>query len=73
MAAHKRVDYLKLSKEAAEEFEKEKDPTTAGLPWPTYNGGKQFVCSKCGIRFDTSAGIARHQVYDCPSEPDAGR
>jgi hypothetical protein len=35
------------------------------LPWPGYNGGKQFVCDLCGVHFDTSAGIAKHSVEDC--------
>lgn len=35
------------------------------LPWPDYNGRKQFLCQQCGTRFDTSTGYARHQVYDC--------
>ena len=37
------------------------------LPWPGYNGGKQFACEKCGTRFDTSAGFAKHSVYGCVS------
>ena len=40
---------------------------TSRLPWPGYNGGKQFVCEKCGTRFDTSAGFAKHSVYSCVS------
>jgi hypothetical protein len=48
------------------------------LPWrgPGYHGGKQFVCKRCGCRFDTSAGHARHQVYDCnerSGKHDSGR
>lgn len=38
---------------------------TDGPPWPSYNGGKQFCCEQCGTRFDTSTGIAKHQVYGC--------
>jgi hypothetical protein len=37
----------------------------ARCPWPGYNGGKQFRCNLCGAHFDTSSGIARHQVYGC--------
>jgi hypothetical protein len=37
----------------------------ADLPWPGYNGGKQFACEKCGAHFDTSAGFAKHSVYGC--------
>ena len=61
MAGYRRVDYLKLAEDAlryrGDEFE--------DLPWLGYNVGKQFVCEQCGTRFDTSAGYARHQVYDC--------
>jgi hypothetical protein len=39
----------------------------AGLPWPGYHGGQPFVC-RCGVVFDTSAGYAQHQVYDCKAE-----
>jgi hypothetical protein len=42
--------------------------TVSGLPWPAYNGGKQFECDQCGRRFDTSTGIAIHQVYGCNSQ-----
>ena len=38
------------------------------LPWSGYNSGEQFVCNKCGARFDTSAGIALHQVYGCNAQ-----
>ncbi len=46
--------------------------TTAGtteppgkLPWPGYNGGKQFRCDLCHTYFDTSVGFAKHQVNGC--------
>ena len=35
------------------------------LPWPGYNGGKQFQCDLCHTYFDTSTGIAKHMVYGC--------
>lgn len=35
------------------------------LPWPGYNGGRQFTCKGCGLHFDTSSGVANHQVYEC--------
>jgi hypothetical protein len=35
------------------------------LPWPAYNGGKEFCCEQCGTRFDTSTGYAQHQVDGC--------
>ena len=37
---------------------------TGNLPWPGYNGGLQFRC-ECGVCFDTSAGMAKHKVYEC--------
>jgi hypothetical protein len=40
----------------------------SGLPWPTYHNGQQFVCDKCGARFDTSTGHAIHEVYGCDSQ-----
>lgn len=42
----------------------------AELPWPGYNGGRQFVCDKCGVHFDTSSGIAKHQVWGCGNDRD---
>jgi hypothetical protein len=39
------------------------------LPWPTYNNGRQFRCELCGAHFDTSCGIAKHQVHGCET-PD---
>jgi hypothetical protein len=41
------------------------------LPWPGYNGGQQFACDRCGTRFDTSAGFARHQVGNCKDDMEA--
>jgi hypothetical protein len=35
------------------------------LPWPGYNGGKQFFCEHCGTRFDTSCGHAKHLADGC--------
>jgi hypothetical protein len=40
----------------------------SGLPWPGYNNGKQFECDKCGAHFDTSSGIAKHQVWGCGND-----
>ncbi len=37
----------------------------ASLPWRGYHGGQPFVCGKCGLRFDTSAGYAQHVVHVC--------
>ena len=37
----------------------------ASMPWPGYHGGQPFVCAKCGMRFDTSAGYAKHIVHVC--------
>jgi hypothetical protein len=39
------------------------------LPWPGYNGGQLFVCA-CGLHFDTSAGYARHKVYECKAQSE---
>jgi ribosomal protein S14 len=36
-----------------------------GLPWPDYNRGKKFHCDLCGARFDTSTGMAKHEVNGC--------
>src|SRR5215469_9092803 len=46
------------------------EPSGCNPPWPSYNGGKLFVCEKCGTRFDTSVGFARHSVYGCASQPE---
>jgi hypothetical protein len=61
MAGYRRVDYLKLAEEALTD----REDRPADLPWPDYNGGKQFCCERCGTRFDTSVGFAQHQVYGC--------
>jgi len=37
----------------------------SNLPWPSYNGGRQFACAKCGLHFDTSTGYAKHIVHVC--------
>jgi hypothetical protein len=39
------------------------------LPWPSYHNGQLFVCV-CGLHFDTSAGFARHKVYECKAESE---
>jgi hypothetical protein len=44
----------------------------SGLPWPNYNGGKQFCCQHCGAHFDTSVGFAKHQVSGCVPETGDG-
>jgi hypothetical protein len=38
---------------------------TSGIPWPSYHSDRPFVCGKCGIAFDTSAGYAQHVVHVC--------
>jgi hypothetical protein len=40
------------------------------LPWLGYNGGKQFACDLCGVRFDTSVGIAKHKVNGCHAKAE---
>lgn len=40
----------------------------SGLPWPSYNWGKQFSCEQCGTVFDTSVGFAKHKVSGCESK-----
>jgi hypothetical protein len=37
----------------------------SGIPCPGYNRDQPFTCDKCGVHFDTSAGIAQHQVNVC--------
>jgi hypothetical protein len=64
MAGYRRVDYLKLAEEAL----RGRDNKTEGLPWPGYNGGKQFCCEYCGTRFDTSVGYAKHQANRCSND-----
>ena len=62
------IDHLREQKPAVIEILKRR---TASLPWPGYNGDQPFVCLKCGLHFDTGAGIAKHQVYGCatPTAP----
>jgi hypothetical protein len=74
------ADVMKVVREweAARERRKlEKTGDTGDLPWAGYNGGQQFVCDKCGARFDTSTGRAKHEVYGCdwrpPTTPPATR
>jgi hypothetical protein len=38
------------------------------LPWPGYNGGRQFSCEQCLAHFDTSVGVAKHQVNGCHAD-----
>lgn len=40
----------------------------AGLPWFGYHNNQPFVCAKCGTAFDTRAGFAKHQVYQCSTD-----
>jgi hypothetical protein len=58
--------YLELAEEAMREIRaRRKLGRIAELPWPGYNGGKQFCCKLCDAHFDTSTGYAKHQVYGC--------
>ena len=63
-AAHL-IPALRTQKPAVIEILKRRD---ASIPWPGYHGGRPFVCQKCGVHFDTSAGIAKHQVDGCEHE-----
>ena len=66
--------YLELAEEAMREIRARRNLEKTGngeLPWPGYNGGKQFCCQRCGTRFDTSAGYAKHQVSGCVPESSA--
>jgi hypothetical protein len=63
--------YLELAEEAMREIRARRnlEKTCDGeLPWPGYNGGKQFCCGHCGTRFDTSVGFAKHLVSGCVPE-----
>jgi hypothetical protein len=63
------ANYLEIAEEELQKIKArrrlEKTADGAGLPWPSYNGGRQFHCDKCGANFDTSAAIAKHRVYGC--------
>lgn len=56
------IEHLRDQKPAVIQILKQRE---ASLPWPGYNGGRQFRSDLCGAYFDTSAGIARHTVYGC--------
>jgi hypothetical protein len=59
------VPELQANKPAVMAILRRRNPSP---PWPGYNGDQFFVCGKCGCHFDTSAGYAQHQVYDCKAE-----
>jgi hypothetical protein len=65
--------YLELAEEAMREIRARRglEKTGDGLPWPGYNSGKQFCCQHCGAHFDTSVGIAKHEVNGCAPERSA--
>ena len=43
-------------------------PTPFGVVQGTGLRGPELTCARCGTNFDTSAGFAKHQVYECGEE-----
>lgn len=64
--------YLEIAEEVMQKIRArrrlEKTGDTSGLPWPGYNGGKQFHCDLCDAYFDTGSGMASHEAYGCDSQ-----